>query len=666
MESVNIDTLSSLLTHLSHLTDLSIALYSERGDIIVPPVKEDRLLSVIKSTAKGKAEFQEFIKTSIEKAIHSNNVSIFKCPAGQYHFFVPLRVDSSILLIKGGGIYLSLEDFEHFYRKQGPSYGLLPYKMKSWHSDIRIGSHSYIQDTARYIGAIFNLLLKSNRKDGLNEKRFRLMKIVISLLSDIKLDKPTEEFYDLILDIILFLFNADSASVLIKDNGTFSKRKSAGRLKDKILSMPVEPTGIISSVLERRFPIYSESTMDLLRLGFGDEVTSIYAFPILSENVAVGILSIFNCDIPQEEADIIMEICRITGVMFRLRELQSFHNKYMKELGVLNAATARITPLKESDMLYEAILQASIHLTNAEKGSLMLADEDTVFLTVKAAKGINKILWGEIKIKAGEGIAGWVFREGTPLMADDIEKIELGLFKRRPKYRTGSFISIPLKSGDKMLGVLNVSDKIMGDFFSEEDMVFLGYFASFATIALERSASYTLAGHLKELSITDSLTGLFNRRYFEERFFEEIQRSKRHNVSFSVAMIDIDDFKLFNDSEGHLAGDEVLKQVAKSAKERLRIIDVIARFGGEEFIVIMPQTEKDEAFLVAERIRRSVRESLRRTWHAFPKDCITVSIGIASFPHDGTTRKDLIRNADKALYTAKMEGKDRTVLWASQ
>jgi diguanylate cyclase (GGDEF)-like protein len=83
-------------------------------------------------------------------------------------------------------------------------------------------------------------------------------------------------------------------------------------------------------------------------------------------------------------------------------------------------------------------------------------------------------------------------------------------------------------------------------------------------------------------------------------------------------------------------------------------------------MVIMPQTEKDEAFLVAERIRKSIRESLRRTWHAFPKDCITVSIGIASFPHDGTTRKDLIRNADKALYTAKMEGKDRTVLWASQ
>jgi diguanylate cyclase (GGDEF)-like protein len=128
-------------------------------------------------------------------------------------------------------------------------------------------------------------------------------------------------------------------------------------------------------------------------------------------------------------------------------------------------------------------------------------------------------------------------------------------------------------------------------------------------------------------------------------------------------MIDIDDFKLFNDSEGHLAGDEMLKCIANIAKDSLRVIDVIARIGGEEFSVIMPQTEKDEALLVAERIRSSLRQQLPRTWKHFPKDTITVSIGIATFPQDGRERKDLIRNSDKALYAAKMEGKDRTLLF---
>jgi diguanylate cyclase (GGDEF)-like protein len=128
-------------------------------------------------------------------------------------------------------------------------------------------------------------------------------------------------------------------------------------------------------------------------------------------------------------------------------------------------------------------------------------------------------------------------------------------------------------------------------------------------------------------------------------------------------MIDIDDFKLFNDTEGHLSGDEVLRRIANTAKNSLRVIDVIARFGGEEFAVIMPQTEKEEAFLVAERIREAIKEQMTGRWTVFPKETITVSIGIATFPFDGTDRKELIQNTDRALYRAKMEGKDRTILY---
>ena len=133
-------------------------------------------------------------------------------------------------------------------------------------------------------------------------------------------------------------------------------------------------------------------------------------------------------------------------------------------------------------------------------------------------------------------------------------------------------------------------------------------------------------------------------------------------LPFSLAIIDVDDFKLFNDTEGHLAGDDALKSISDIAKDSLRIIDVIARFGGEEFVVIMPQTEKKEAFAVVERIRKAVREKLPCTWKTFPKDQITICIGVSTFPADGKNRGDLIRNADKALYSAKMQGKDRTVV----
>jgi diguanylate cyclase (GGDEF)-like protein len=302
------------------------------------------------------------------------------------------------------------------------------------------------------------------------------------------------------------------------------------------------------------------------------------------------------------------------------------------------------------------------YLAEAEKGSLMLCENGSGYLAIKAAKGINKRLLGEIKVRAGDGIAGKVFEDGVPIMVSDIEQDDQLPLNRRPRYKTGSFISIPLVSTEKIIGVLNISDKISGDVFSEEDLVLLQPFAAYASIAIERTLYYNLVGFLKESSITDSLTGLFNRRYFEDRLFEELNRSERYGLPFSLALIDVDDFKLFNDTEGHLAGDDALKGISAIAKDSLRIIDVIARFGGEEFAVIMPQTEKEEAFAVVERIRKAVRERLPRTWETFPREHITICIGVSTFPDDGKNRSDLIRNADKALYSANMQGKDRTVI----
>lgn len=665
MEFLDIDIISSLQIHLSNLTGFYLSVYGIKGNLILPPAKENRLLSSIRSTLKGRDDYNDFIKKHIEKTTYRNNVSFFKGPAGQYHFFVPLQIENSIFILVGGGVYISIEDFENFYRTEGPLYGLLQNQMKSWYPEISVRGYPEIQDTARYIHSIFKLVLGSSYRSTVHEKRYQLMKTILSLISDLKLDQQADEIHDLLIDVILFLFNAESVSVMLKDKDVFRPKKTAGRLRDHLQSIPFKITGVISEALEKQRPLYTENVLDILRLGFSDEVTSLHAFPIISEDSVIGLLGIFNSDISQEDADILMEICRIIGFIIGLTERHELYGKCRKEIDALNTATLRLNQAKEPDMLYEAILDASVYLTEAEKGSLMLADDNTSFLTIKAARGINKRLYSEIKIKAGEGIAGKVFREGIPLVVNDIEKNDLGFHRRRPKYRTGSFISIPLKIGEKTIGVLNISDKITGGVFSNEDLALLRSFASYASIALERSNYYSLAGHLKELSITDALTGLFNRRYFEERFFEELHRSDRHNLSFSLAMLDIDDFKLFNDTEGHLSGDEVLKYIANIAKDCLRVSDVIARFGGEEFAVIMPQTEKEEAFAVAERIRKSIKEQLPRTWKVFPRDNITISIGLATFPFDGKDRKELIRNADKALYRGKMEGKDRTVLCSS-
>ena len=663
MEILNIEHLSSLQERLSSLTGLYLSLWGERGNPLIPPGRENKIFSAITSSPQERDAYHAFVKENIQDMSQRNSIAILKGPKNISHFFAPLRTDDTFYMLVGGGIFLSSPDFDRFIEKQRQHYRIPPTMGTHSTHDKGILTRDDLLKTARHLQTIFFDTLRSSKKEKSLAHRFRLLKTTLSLLSDIKLEKNLGKIYELLADIMLFLFHADSLSLYTRRENTFVPQKAEGRMQSLLKDLPLTMTGILSEVDAGKKPAFSDSMIDILRLGFPETVLSLSIFPIIYEDTVTGLLVFINTEISEEEAEVITEICGITGFILNVADLHEEYLKYTQEIDALNVAAERLNAVNEPELLYDAILNTSVSLAGAEKGSLMLMEHGASYLTVKAAKGIHKRLLGDLRIMPGEGIAGRVFSEGVPLIVDDIESDQQVTFRRKPKYRTGSFMSIPLKIGEKTIGVLNISDKISGEIFSQDDAELLRSFASYATIALDRANYCNLASQLRALSMTDSLTGLFNRRYFEERFYEELHRSARHNLFFSLAMIDIDDFKLFNDTEGHLAGDEILKNIAHLAKESLRVSDVIARFGGEEFAVIMPQTEKGEALLVAERIRHSVRELLPRMWRTFPKDSITITIGVATFPIDGKDRKELIRSADKALYRGKMEGKDRIVSW---
>ncbi len=163
--------------------------------------------------------------------------------------------------------------------------------------------------------------------------------------------------------------------------------------------------------------------------------------------------------------------------------------------------------------------------------------------------------------------------------------------------------------------------------------------------------------------MTDSLTGLFNRRYFDIRLEEEFLRARRYNLALSLAMLDIDDFKPFNDAEGHVAGDNILKEVAHIMGHAVRSHDIVARIGGEEFAIIMPQTPNSEAFRISERIRENIKNNVKPTWKKYYKKQLTICGGVATFPECCSDKNTLVKYADKALYRAKKQGKDMTVSW---
>jgi diguanylate cyclase (GGDEF)-like protein len=163
------------------------------------------------------------------------------------------------------------------------------------------------------------------------------------------------------------------------------------------------------------------------------------------------------------------------------------------------------------------------------------------------------------------------------------------------------------------------------------------------------------AGEYEQLSVTDALTGLLNRRYIEERLLEEVKRSTRHSFPMSFMMLDVDNFKSYNDQFGHPAGDEALKIVGHVVRETLRGADVAARYGGEEFAILLPQTTRNEAAAIAERIRSNIENA------AFPHRLVTASIGVASCSAELCSPKIIVSAADKALYEAKKRGRNSVV-----
>ncbi len=295
------------------------------------------------------------------------------------------------------------------------------------------------------------------------------------------------------------------------------------------------------------------------------------------------------------------------------------------------------------------LAQTSTELMNAERGSLLVFDENEQNLVIKAAIGSHV---NSVETNVGDRIAKNVLQSGRPLVVKDIQLTKFSVAPRDWKYKSNSFISYPILIGDRKIGILNVADKIDGGFYDEFDLELLDTIAPQLAVALDRASLQHKAGEYEQLSITDPLTGLVNRRYLETRLSEEIKRSQRHGNPMSFMMIDVDEFKQYNDNFGHTEGDKALQLVSQCLRETLRGADVAARYGGEEFSILLPQTLLEEAKVIAERIRQRIENT------TFRHRQVTVSIGVASCSSRLCESNKLISAADKAMYRAKNNGRN--------
>jgi diguanylate cyclase (GGDEF)-like protein len=322
--------------------------------------------------------------------------------------------------------------------------------------------------------------------------------------------------------------------------------------------------------------------------------------------------------------------------------------KKMDDLKLIYTVGQAMSSILEYDELLDFILSKNCEVMDAEKGSIMLFDEETEKLSIKVAKGIESNIIENTSIEIGKGIAGYVAQTGKSLLIRDTEN-EPGFFELKGRaIEKGTMLSVPLKIKDRIIGIMNVSKSVPNS-FSDEDLDLFSTIANQAAIALDNAKLYKMA-------ITDGLTKLFIHRYFQQRLEGEINRARRYSENLSLVMLDIDHFKTFNDTYGHQNGDRVLKEVSKCLQNSVREVDILARYGGEEFAIICPELDSEATIIPVERIRKSVENA--EFFVDGKRVPITISLGVASYPGDAEDKNDLIHKADNALYLSKEKGRN--------
>lgn len=295
--------------------------------------------------------------------------------------------------------------------------------------------------------------------------------------------------------------------------------------------------------------------------------------------------------------------------------------------------------------------------------AILLLDEDKKYLQVKAAYGFeDQSSIRDMVCQLGEGISGEVARTGKMVYVNDTRKDKRYLHYHGRHLTDGSLLSFPLMYKQNVLGVVNFGRTGINSFNNNEVRVF-GLVTNQIALAISNARLYCKT---RELAIRDELTSLYNRRHFQSVLNIEWKRAVRFKRGLAVLMVDVDHFKSFNDKYGHLHGDYVLKRIAELLAANLREVDTVARFGGEEFIALLPDTDIAGAQNVAEKLRSIIDSERFSTAKNKETHKITISVGISVYPDDARNLEDLIDHADIALYDAKDSGRNQVICYPAK
>lgn len=390
---------------------------------------------------------------------------------------------------------------------------------------------------------------------------------------------------------------------------------------------------------------------------------SIVCVPIILHKVALGCIILGNFSTPQpfppKSVDFLQSLANQAAIALENARLFQESQKRAHEFQAFYEVGKALTSTLDVKEILSRITEAVSGVVKAKATSLMIYNPEQNSLETVAGHNLSPeymVAAKKIRERAKDSPSRRAIAERRAVAIDDIQKASLFTPWRQIAAKEGyqALITIPLILPQRVIGVINVYLSEVHH-FSEDEIKLLHVFAHQAAIAVENARLYE---ETKQMAITDELTQLYNRRYFYEQLAMEIRRFKRYGRAFSLLMMDLDHFKEYNDKYGHLAGDEVLRQLGKILRGNSRDVDIVSRYGGEEFAIILHETSLEAAMAQAERLRVLVQIKLKESGKIKGKG-LTISIGVGTWDEDMKKPQELVSIADKALFLAKSKGRNR-------
>jgi len=473
-----------------------------------------------------------------------------------------------------------------------------------------------------------------------------------AVLSTFDLDEVLRQ----ILVIARDYFHLQNVAILLldKDKQELTPRCQIGwDAGHECTRLPLDQ-GITGAAARQKRPIYApDVSRDPQYVSSAQSTRSELAIPLMVRDQVVGVLDCQSANIDHfdnEKIDLLTLFSTQASMALQNARLYSLERQRARHLEVINAIARETTAVLDQEELLIKVCAVIQNTFQVGHVSVLLRDDDGLLLRASQGRFTASTSTGG-RIPLTSGLWGRALALGKTLIENDVRACPeyIGFYQE-----TQSRMCIPLISFGQSLGVLMLESERAAS-FQEGDVQSMEAVADICATAIQ-NAHYV--ERVKQLAYLDGLTGIFNRRYFEMRVIEEIDRARRFNSGMAVLMIDIDQFKRLNDDFGHLLGDEVLRQVSSMFHGQVRKIDVVCRYGGEEFAILLSQTNPQHALAVAEKLRRLVE-----TWQ-FPgvPQSVTISAGVATFPDHGASRDELVKSADAGLYAAKQGGRNRVLL----